>query len=97
MRDGSGLAYPALRRCTLSSDGDLLVFARHDDASGDMTVVAVNRGDSTAALDVRLPNAWAALRVVRAGRLTAERHGRQAPFSSPSSSSDDAKTLRRIR
>jgi glycosidase len=83
-------AHPSLwrgRREPLSSDGDLLVFARHDDASGDVTVVAINRSNSTAVLDVPLPDAWAGLSVldawrdtaavVREGRLTAELHGRQ--------------------
>ena len=83
-------AHPSLwrgRRQPLTSDGHLLAFARHDEPSGDVTIVAVNRGDSTAALDVRLPNAWAGLpvhdawrgtaAVVRDGRLSAELHGRQ--------------------
>jgi alpha-amylase len=75
------------RRESLTSNGDLLTFARHDEASGDVTIVAVNRGDSTAALDVPLPNAWTGVpvndawrdtvAVVRDGRLTAELHGRQ--------------------
>jgi alpha-amylase len=75
------------RREPLASDGNLLVFARHDDASGDATIVAINRGDSTAAIDVLLPDAWAGLpvhdawrgtaSVVRDGRLTAELPGRQ--------------------
>jgi alpha-amylase len=83
-------AHPSLwrgRREPLARDGDLLVFARHDEASGDVTVVAVNRGDSTAALDVPLPNAWTGLpvndawrntaAVVREGRLTTELRSRQ--------------------
>jgi alpha-amylase len=83
-------AHPSLwrgRREPLASDGDLLVFARHDDVSDDVTVVAVNRGDSTTALDVPLPNGWTGLpvrdvwrdtaTVVRDGRLAAELPGRQ--------------------
>ena len=83
-------AHPSLwrgRREPLTSNGDLLVFARHDDATGDATIVAINRGDSTAAFDVPLPDAWAGLpvhdawrdtaAVVRDGRLTAELPGRQ--------------------
>jgi Domain of unknown function (DUF3459) len=83
-------AHPSLwsgRREPLTSNGDLLVFARHDDGSGDTAIVAVNRGDATAALEVPLPDTWAGLpvldawrdtaAVVREGRLTAELHGRQ--------------------
>ena len=84
-------AHPSLwrgRREPLASNGDLLVFARHDDATGDTAIVAVNRGDSTAELEVPLPTAWAELLVhdawrdtavvVRDGRLAAVLPGRQA-------------------
>ena len=60
---------------------------RDDDMSHDVVVVAVNRGNSTAAVDVPLPNEWAGLPlhdawrdtavVARDGHLTAELHGRQ--------------------
>ena len=72
----------------MRSDGDLLVFARHDEMSGDTVIVAVNRGQSSAQLEVPLPPAWLH-RVVHdvwrntpVGRrddlLTAEVPGRQA-------------------
>ena len=54
-------ANPALSRGTyqrLSSDGDLLVFARLDAASGNAAVVAVNRGRSEASVTVDAPAAW---------------------------------------
>ena len=54
-------AHPALwrgRREPLLSDGDLLVFARHDDTSGDSVVVAINRGSAIAPVEVPLPPAW---------------------------------------
>lgn len=54
-------AHPALSRAPhtpVSSEGDLLVFLRRDEASGDAVVVAVNRGaaPATAAFDV--PAEW---------------------------------------
>jgi alpha-amylase len=42
----------------LSSDGDLLVFARVDAESGNAVVVAVNRGRSEASVTVDAPAAW---------------------------------------
>jgi len=54
-------AHPALSRGThrtLSADGDLLVFLREDQASGDAVVVAVNRGGSPASALVDRPAAW---------------------------------------
>jgi glycosidase len=54
-------AHPALwrgRREPLRSDGDLLVFARHDDTSGDTVIVAVNRGQTSAQVEVPLPPVW---------------------------------------
>jgi glycosidase len=84
-------AHPSLwrgRRESTRAEGDLVVFGRHDEASGDRVIVAVNRGDATAALDVPLPGAWAGGRVqdawratpvvVRDGVLTATVPGRQA-------------------
>lgn len=55
-------AHPALTRgtqVTVSSDGDLLVFLREDEPSGDAVLVAVNRGASEAAARVDRPKAWA--------------------------------------
>jgi alpha-amylase len=54
-------AHPALARGTfreLSSAGDLLVFAREDEGSGDAVVVAVNRGAQSAAATVPVPQRW---------------------------------------
>jgi glycosidase len=42
----------------LSSDGDLLVFARADASSGNAVVVAVNRGRTEASVKVPAPAAW---------------------------------------
>jgi glycosidase len=42
----------------LSSDGDLLVFLRRDEASGDAVVVAVNRGSAPAAAAFDAPAEW---------------------------------------
>ncbi|HEX7077192.1 MAG TPA: alpha-amylase family glycosyl hydrolase [Candidatus Eisenbacteria bacterium] len=53
--------YPALTRGSytgLSSDGDLLVFARRDSLAHDAVVVAVNRGGSTASATVPIPPEW---------------------------------------
>ncbi len=60
-------AHPALTRGTfreLSTAGDLLVFAREDEASGDVVIVAVNRGTDAATATVPLPERWRGL-VVR--------------------------------
>jgi alpha-amylase len=60
-------AHPALTRGTfrdLSTTGDLLVFAREDEASGDVVLVAVNRGTDAATAAVPLPSRWRGL-VVR--------------------------------
>jgi alpha-amylase len=59
-------AHPALTRGTfreLSTAGDLLVFAREDETSGDAVIVAVNRGADTAAAAVPLPERWRGLGV----------------------------------
>ena len=58
--------HPALTRGTfreLSTAGDLLVFAREDEASGDAVIVAVNRGADAAAAAVPLPERWRGLAV----------------------------------
>jgi hypothetical protein len=47
----------------LSTDGDLLVFAREDEASGDVVIVAANRGTDAAATAVPLPERWRGLAV----------------------------------
>jgi alpha-amylase len=46
------------RRESIRAAGDLLVFARHDDASGDSAIVAVNRGEIAAGLKLPLPPVW---------------------------------------
>jgi alpha-amylase len=54
-------AHPALARGTfreLSTAGDLLVFAREDEGSGDAVVVAINRGAESAAAAVPAPPRW---------------------------------------
>jgi glycosidase len=54
-------AHPALARGTfraLATAGDLLVFAREDEVSGDAVVVAVNRGVVPAAAELPLPDLW---------------------------------------
>jgi alpha-amylase len=42
----------------LSSDGDLLVFERHDAVTGNAVIVAVNRGPTEAKASVEAPAAW---------------------------------------
>ncbi len=54
-------AHPAIwrgRHETLATDGDLLLFGRHDEADGEFVLVAVNRGAAAAAVDLPLPAAW---------------------------------------
>jgi len=54
-------AHKALSRGThtgLSSDGDLLVFLRRDEAGGDAVVVAVNRGTQPATASFEAPADW---------------------------------------
>ncbi len=54
-------AHPALRRAPhtgVASDGDLLVFLRRDEASGDAVVVAVNRGAEPAVAAFDAPAEW---------------------------------------
>ena len=55
-RDHTALSRGTYR--TLSSDGDLLVFERHDAAAGNAVVVAVNRGRTEARATVDAPAAW---------------------------------------
>lgn len=53
--------HPALARgkhSGLATDGDLYVFAREDEASGDAVVVAVNRGKGQATVPFTAPAAW---------------------------------------
>jgi alpha-amylase len=60
-------AHAALSRGSyqgLSHDGDLLVYLRHDEASGDAVMVAVNRGDDEAAASVEVPAQWAGARLI---------------------------------
>ncbi|NRD66017.1 alpha-amylase [Corallococcus exiguus] len=54
-------AHPALSRGThspLSTEGDVYVFQRRDEASGDTVVVAVNRAKTKGAVSVPWPEAW---------------------------------------
>ncbi|MEW5756966.1 MAG: alpha-amylase family glycosyl hydrolase [Pseudomonadota bacterium] len=54
-------AHPALSRGAfreLATDGDLLVFAREDQASNDSVIVAVNRGEAQATATVPPPSRW---------------------------------------
>jgi alpha-amylase len=54
-------AHPALSRAPhtpVSSEGDLLVFLRRDEASGDAVVVAVNRGAAPAMAAFDAPAEW---------------------------------------
>jgi glycosidase len=54
-------AHPALskgKHTGLATDGDLYVFAREDDSSGDAVVVAVNRGKSNATVTFTPPATW---------------------------------------
>ena len=55
-RENTALSRGAFRR--LSSDGDLLVFERLDEAAGNAVVVAVNRGKTEASASVDAPAAW---------------------------------------
>jgi glycosidase len=84
-------AHPSLwrgRRESLKTDGDVLVFARHDEASGESVVVAVNRAGAAAPFETPLPTAWSGRTlhdawretpvVVRDGVLAATVPGRQA-------------------
>jgi alpha-amylase len=65
--------HPALwrgRREPIRSEGDLLVFARHDETSDDSAIVAVNRGDAATVFEVSLPSAWSGRQVHDAWRDT---------------------------
>ncbi len=64
----------------LSAEGDLLVFQRTDDASGDAVVVAVNRGQAEATVSVPAPAAWqgTAVREVLGGTAATVTDGRLA-------------------
>jgi alpha-amylase len=55
-RNNTALSRGAYR--TLSSDGDLLVFERHDAEAGNAVIVAVNRGKTEARVAVEKPAAW---------------------------------------
>jgi len=54
-------AHPSLWRGKhqgLATDGDLYVFSREDEASGDAVVVAINRGKAQAQVAVAPPASW---------------------------------------
>jgi glycosidase len=56
-------AHPSLSRGTytrLSADGDLLVFRKDDEASGDAAIVAINRGEAAGSVAVAAPEEWSA-------------------------------------
>jgi alpha-amylase len=55
-RENTALSRGAYR--SLATDGDLLVFERHDAASGNTVVVAVNRGKTEGRASVAVPSAW---------------------------------------
>jgi alpha-amylase len=57
-RQNTALSRGAYR--TLASDGDLLVFERHDAEAGNAVVVAVNRGKVEGRATVDAPASWAA-------------------------------------
>ena len=61
--DDNGLDLPGGAYRAISNDGDLLVFARSDAASGDEVIVAVNRGHEASAFAADLPVAWKGRRV----------------------------------
>jgi glycosidase len=64
-------AHPALSRgvhTPVSSEGDLLVFSKRDEASGDAVVVAVNRGTAPATAAFDAPTGWGAAPVRDAWR-----------------------------
>lgn len=76
--------HPALsrgRHLSLSSEGDLLVFARADSASGDTVLVAVNRGAAEASADVKAPASWQVARELWPARAAAADSGRAAADS----------------
>jgi glycosidase len=51
-------AFPRGRHESISSEGDLLVFARRDSLSGDVAIVAVNRGAAPDTLRAPAPEPW---------------------------------------
>jgi alpha-amylase len=70
-------AHPALARGThkgLTTEGDVYAFLRHEPESGDVVVVAVNRGDKKASVSFPWPEAWSGADVedlLAGGRLSA--------------------------
>jgi glycosidase len=70
-------AHPALARgeyVELSTDGDLLVFAKRHEESGDAVIVAVNRGDAAATVQFAVPAEWgsaSAREIISGSRLPA--------------------------
>jgi alpha-amylase len=74
-------SHPAIwrgRHETLATDGDLLLFGRHDEAGSEFVLVAVNRGATAATVDLPLPAAWQgkALREAETGSPVGEIDGR---------------------
>jgi alpha-amylase len=71
-------AHPALARGAhqgLATDGDLYVFQRKDAASGDVVLVAINRGASEATVRVPRPAEWSAAPQDRLGSARAADDG----------------------
>lgn len=62
-------AHPALSRgsyAPVASDGDLLVFLRHHEESGDAVLVAVNRSEEPVSVELEVPEQLAGRRLVDA-------------------------------
>jgi glycosidase len=72
-------AHPALSRgeyVELSTEGDLLVFAKRDEQSEDEVIVAVNRGGEPAMVRVEQPDGWRGARdLIGGGRLAIDNDG----------------------
>jgi glycosidase len=69
--------HPALSRgeyVELSTEGDLLVFAKRDEETNDAVIVAVNRGDAAATAQVAVPAEWGSVgarEIISGSRLPA--------------------------
>jgi alpha-amylase len=75
-------AHPALAdgaHTAISTEGDLLVFARRDEGSGEVVVVAVNRGATPVTATVPVPPEWAGRRIREEWNGEEVRDGANAP------------------